>query len=238
MFRSTHLIAGLTAIALAACASETSSTAPDVADDGIETLQSVSDSGWTMTAAAPEGSVGYGTVRASISWTGTGARPTGACLLMRVEEGGYSSQNQCGMVDFEWTQPVPCTSASECTRFNVPSGNAYCTAPNNSGQKYCYIRPGSQADFCVGSPVEGGVPLTAPASRTTAWKSAWAYGGGYERNSWYDCRENYGGSQNSFTRWVMYGCYAGCSAAFPTPSVSSELLFSVDQYGQEYAQVL
>jgi hypothetical protein len=243
MFRSSHLIAGLVAIALAACSSETSSTAPDVDDDGIETLQSVSDSGWTMTAATPEGTTGAnftmdGTVRASISWSGAGSRATGACLIVRVEVGGYTSQNSCGMVESEWSEPVPCTTASQCAGYNVPSGAVYCTAPNNSGPKYCYVRPGSQADFCVGTPATG-APVAAPATMTTAWKSAWAYGSGYVRNNWYDCQVDHGGSEAHHVNWLMYGCFAGCNAQgpTPTPSVSSGLAFYSDHYQQETTQV-
>jgi hypothetical protein len=242
MLRSTARLVAPFAFTIAACSSaEPTSIAPDIVDDSIEPMQSVSDSGWTMTSGTPQVQTNAAgamdaTVRASVSWTGTGSRAAGACLLVRVEVGGHSSENRCGRVEHEWSEPVSCTTASQCTGYaaGIPGAVAYCTAPNNTGPKYCYIRPGTQAQYCVGTPADA-QPITA-GTRTTGWKGAWD-GYGYDISHNLDCYEDYGSFHTYFSKWVMYGCYSGCTGTTPTPSVSSQLTVSANQYFDEWSFV-
>lgn len=229
------MFAGLAPIllAIAGCSgAEATTDAPALSDDTLTPAQAVSWSSATMTTATPtlQANVSYNIwddqVRASVSWTGSGTYATGACLLNRVEVGYIDEPNRV-----EWTEPVTCTAASECASYNTyTDGSAYCAAPNNSGQKYCYVRPGSQSQFCVGTPADG-VQVTVPATKTSAYKNAFSYYRGYY--NYFDDPWNDGGSwfYNDEVRWVMYGCWAACTGGpnnnvIKTPSVSAEKVIS------------
>lgn len=228
-------------VMLAGCAApEGTSTAPDLAsDDDLGTLQAVTYTGITMTSATPSATLTSnwvldGTVKATISFTGSGTRAMGACLLNRVQVDTYDDTNRV------WsTAPVACTSASQCAAYNTyTGGSAYCTAPNNGATKYCYVRPGTQANFCVGTPVTA-VPVTSPATLTSPTKGAWSYyrglttewvARGFEQDLWE--------VQTHEAHWIMYGCMSGCSGSTPTPSVSSERVFWGDEGGSESSSIV
>jgi hypothetical protein len=228
-------------LVLAACSGEAerASTAPDVEDDGLEFAQSVTSGSITMTANTPTANLGAAgvadaTVSGSVTYTGSGTSGTGACLLVRVEVGGYSSENWCGYVDHDWSQPVSCTQHSDCNQYQIYSGGfAYCLAPDNSGPKQCYVRPGPNTQFCKGTPAGEGL-VTAPTTLTIPAKSAY-YEQGYDHQHNYDCREYYGSWENYFSTWVTYGCFG---VACTPPSVSRPRYFLYDQYQTEQTGTL
>lgn len=174
--------------ALAGCATPTDAEAPDSADDGLEAAQLVTnvnaDGTWTADALAPtmwddtETGTGMGYGRATFTGPTGKTRKMGACLLRSYGSTACTSVANCGS--------APAT---------LPTGGArYCTAPGGSGTKYCYYRPGTAANWCAGSPANGGTAVS-PGTFTTPTQGV-PYG----------------------VNFISYGCFEGCTASDPSSS--------------------
>lgn len=209
--RSIRFVAGIIPafLVLAGCAAEpetTDATAPDVADTAVEVQQSVGWGSFTMSAARPTGS--GSNVQGSFTVTGSGTALMGACLL-----------NQVWVGDIWSTSNVNCSSASECTGY-IPSGSggsAYCAAAQNSGQKTCWVRPGSQAGYCAGSPANGGSAIGAGTYYTPA-VAAW---GAYQSSACgLDMTYNF--VCTNWAVWMTYGCFNGCTGNGGAPTTASQ----------------
>jgi hypothetical protein len=186
--------AGLVALlATAACESgDTESVAPvaELDTTGAQgTVWSANAQGWwSATAQVPdvpstfvgEGGYTYFNFRGSAVFDGpAGAtRRMGVCLLAHM--GGVGG--------------IACSTAADC---GTPSGGNfyYCADPYSTGNKQCYVRPGSQTAYCGGSPALPGNAPIAPATIYTPQFTA-SYG-------------NY---------WVSYACFEGCATTDPSTS--------------------
>lgn len=206
--------AGLLSVSafLAGCTNESSGgdVTPLPSETELEAQQSLTVGSLTMTALQPE--LSYSDVRGRVTITGSGSAKMGACLLSLVHvtssHGGTGAQQACN-------------SNSDCATFasGFTNGAAYCAATNNSGTKYCYVRPGSQANFCAGSPALGGVAIGA-GTYSTPW--TWVTNGipGYET---YDAYWDGWDDNVTYIGWITYGCFNGCGGSTTTPSVSTGL---------------
>jgi hypothetical protein len=174
--------------ALVACMSpigDTSGDVPDVDTQDIEESQLLSYQGWTAVAAAPQ--ISGTTARAKATFTRNSGATTikaGVCLLKQ---------------HFQNSQPVTCDTDAQCPVL-ATGGYAYCANlfDKTSPTKYCYYRPGTPANFCVGSPVTG-QPI-APGTYTTPYNSITA------------------------GTYVSYACFSGCLTS--DPSISSQIVYS------------
>jgi hypothetical protein len=171
------LMIGCTATA----ASQEIGQAPEVDDDSLEGQQIIystnADGTWSANADVEDFEFGRLIFSTIFGGPANKTRRMGVCALRRAGTG------------------VACNTVNDCT-MGVPSGGfKYCTAPNGTGQKLCFIRPGSQTSFCAGTPANGGVPI--PAQTLSKTVNTNLNGGGY---------------------WISYGCFEGCSATDPSSS--------------------
>lgn len=206
MIRSVCLVtssSGLVALLATACTSpEVEGAPPEVDRGGVSIQQLVTDNGWDMVAATPSMNAYDNYVSGTVTFSrssGPTTRAAGACLL-----------NQARGSDW---QTIPCSTANDCSGVAIPAGGArYCVAPNATGSKTCWIRPGSASDYCTGSPALGGAPI-GPGSYTTPTRSA-----------------TFAGTYTAQRSWLLYGCFAGCSA------ISGSLSSTVDRSSKCYAE--
>lgn len=213
-------VAAATAVALslAACSANDDSmdTTPDLADGELTPEQALTSGSLTITANLPQVSWGGNglsddIVRGSFTVTGTGTAKMGVCTLYKA----YASSGYGG--------PVGCTSPGDCTAYVPSGGTPYCARTDNTaGQKYCYIRPGGQADYCAGSPALSGNPAIGAGTYTTPWRAAWQ-SASLRSISVIPYAPTYYGAEI-----ISYACFGGCSSASPTPSVSQKLVLSTD----------
>jgi hypothetical protein len=150
-------------------------------DGTIEEQQTVYDNGWSATANAP-GTWGVSAPKgqAVADFTGSGTRRAGVCLLKKTS--------------------TTCNTVADCSGVTVaPGGFRYCTSPNLTGQKYCYVRNGSAASWCGGTPANG-----AQISAGTVYSPA--------VNVWFG------------DNLISYACFEGCVATDPSSSSTSTVV--------------
>jgi hypothetical protein len=183
------LLAALAAAVATACAApdaDGDGEAPELNPDGLAAQQQVSDSGWTMDvqpiAMSPMGP--------------SGGEVYGAVVFARTSGASIRSAGACLLNEAVSSAglPVDCTTVTDCAGVQLPTGGfRYCLAHSGTSQKTCWIRPGSSVDYCTGSPASGGAAI-AP--------------GTYFTNS---VPATVAGQYSEQQRWVMYGCFAGCT---------------------------
>lgn len=169
-------------VMLTACGDAAEGLAPEVGGDALEVQQTVNSTNangtWSATASFVYSS-GY---KARTVFTG----PTGKTRAMGL----------CALKLYNETSPVACTTTANCTSAptSLPTGGArYCIAPENSGQKYCYYRPGGPTTYCAGSPALGGTPV-GPGTYTVPTASPSG-------------------------AWASYGCFEGCVSVVGSSTV-------------------
>lgn len=178
-----------------ACTTDLADEAPSPTDDAaLDTAAWVystnADGTWGAKAGAPVNNLYGNQVRGAATFTGPSGktRKMGACILRQ------------GLLN---DAVVPCAGGTQaqvdaqCAGLNVGTGgNRYCTQADGSGsgQKYCFVRPGTQTQYCGGSPALSGQAI-APGTVTTPWV---------------------GTTTNSY--WLTYACFEGCSATDPSSS--------------------
>lgn len=177
----------LMAIAVSACASETSpmGDTPETSLDGVDEQGSVTVNGVTLTALAPEYASSFGgmrwTVRGKMSTNGTAKQ--GVCLLQPTS------------VACDPNGPKGTTGHLACAQNALSGWHSYCGQIEGQGGYVCMHRPGSQTQYCGGSPVTG-----ALVSAGTVYTPS------------------IGVPSNTTQMWVSYACYAGCTASDPAVS--------------------
>lgn len=164
--------------------------APSSDADALETMQQITvwidnNGFWTADALSPVAGA-HGKVSARATFTGSGTTKAGVCLLQKYVDTANVS--------------TPCTTVDDCAfaPYDLPTGGArYCTAPNGTGQKYCFFRPGSQTSFCAGSPAQGGAAIAADTLYTPLRALS-----------------------QSGVEVLSYACFGGCSVYDPSSSGS------------------
>lgn len=183
-------ISAVTAAVGCATTSVDEGTAPTVVTDTQEEdqlLTSVNADGtWTANSYPPEISAYPYNLRATTVFTGPAGktRRMGPCLLRLHQSGGGSGTN--------------CTTVADCSNSptTLPQGGfRYCAAPNGTGQKQCYYRPGPPTTYCAGTPALQGAQV-APGTYSTPWIANTPIG----------------------STWITYGCFEGCTATDPSSS--------------------
>lgn len=123
---------------------------------------------------------------------GSGTQKQGVCLLRQYNAAPVGSPPSL----------VSCSSVTDCTAAGVTAptgGSVYCTNINNTGSKTCFVRPGTAANWCAGSPASG--VAVGNGTYTTPEQLAGIIG------------------MSPPGVFVSYACVAGCTAS--DPSVSS-----------------
>jgi hypothetical protein len=177
---------------LVACAAgeAVDSEAPGLDPNGLEESQVITsvnaDGTWTANALTPV-KPGY-EVSAVATFTGPPGktRRMGVCALLRGSAGAGTT----------------CNTVADCSGAPalLPAGGfRYCVAPNGTGTKKCFYRPGPPAQYCTGTPAMAGNPPIAPG---TFYTPSTSYTG----------------------LWISYACFEGCAATDPSSS-SAMLLF-------------
>ncbi len=186
------LAAGLTG----GCSTEVDSgSVPEVETSSIAPRTSVTHPtlGLTITAITPE-TQGSDDIRGGFTVSGTGSTAMGVCMLNL-----YLGTNDVGK---------QCSTASDCadvlpdslfaTGGAYANGSRYCVGENNASFKYCHFRPGSQADFCAGTPVLG--TTIGPGTYMTPYQP-------FTRGDMMGTPPAIGASG-----WLSYACFAGCAS--------------------------
>lgn len=211
------LMAAATAMSLVACANEQETgddaTAPTLETDTLGVQQTVTCSagtcsGFTIASARPQGNAGTMTQHGSFTLSG-GTTKAGVCLVNQVWTGGFNAAHT-----------VTCSTKADCSSYNPDpvNGDAYCGAPDNSGQPTCWIRPGSQSSWCAGSPAISGNPAVGAGTYTTPDQAAF----GTNVSSSTFCSWN-GSSYVCQTSsiWMSLGCFSGCTGVGGAPTTAS-----------------
>jgi hypothetical protein len=185
------VVVGMIAVGTACSAAplDDAEATPEATLDGLDPEAAITVNGFTLDAQIPvkwiycSGAVCVPKYSASMVISGgSGAQRMGVCLLQVAQNGSG--------------QTIPCSTVNDCGAVGVPAGGfRYCSNPNNSGQKYCMVRPGSQSTYCAGSPANGGVPV-GNGTYATPWQI-----------------------QPTTHQYVSYACLNGCTTS--DPSVSS-----------------
>jgi hypothetical protein len=188
-------LATLSSVALMACASvtPTAEEAVDVEPVGVDEAQLIYntnvDGTWSADALTPSVGAGETLARATFGGPSNKTRRMGVCLLERYKEPSAPFAS------------MPCNTTADCTfaPFSLPSGGfRYCTSPNNSGQKYCYFRPGPATTFCAGTPQDN---QFHPPGNYITWGAAPV--------------------QRPAAQYISYACFEGCTASDPSSSSAS-----------------
>jgi hypothetical protein len=184
------LLSGTTLLGVA-CAAPSEIEPLPVDDARLEERAPVTSGAWTATATASrrlvgdhEGVEAFGTFGATFAGPAGSTRAMGACRLVQ-----YTTVTHA---------PVACNTVADCSAApsTLPTGGfRYCTNANNTGQKYCFYRPGAPSAHCLGTPATGG-PI-APGSYAMSEISL---------------------AQGS--AWISYACFEGCSVTDPSSSSS------------------
>lgn len=196
---------------VAACGgtSDLDDVAPTADLDGTDELGSVTncnvDGCWTGSAIEPLYDGGMELrARAVFSGPADKTRRMGVCLLQRYGSG------------------VNCTQASDCANAptTLPSGGSrYCAAVEGSTQKQCYYRPGTNVNYCAGSPALPCVstitgqactcgtsncapPPVAPGEYTSPVRTV------------------------SAGTYISYACFESCAASDPATSSVQHIVYS------------
>lgn len=195
-FKRTFVVA--TGVALASIFGITGCAASDVADVsapaevGLEETQIVystnADGTWSSDAQAP----GFAQTPGTYTYEGAGA------AVFTGPSGKTRKLGVCVLKQYMPSSPTACNTVADCgsAPSSLPAGGArYCTAENNSGQKTCFFRPGSAANWCAGSPANGGVAVAPGYYQTPLFSAGLAT-----------------------QKYISYGCFEGCAATDPSSS--------------------
>jgi hypothetical protein len=180
-------------VPLAGCSAENAvevptSDTPAIDDGFVEPRASMTVNGFTIdatspimtSAAGPVGQLYFARGAMTISG-GAGVQRMGVCALRLHRDGSNN--------------PVACSTVADCN--GIPGNALYCTNIDNAGQKYCFVRQGSQASSCAGTPANGNVPIGNGSYTTPLQGASWA------------------------STWISYACVNGCITT--DPSVSSSV---------------
>jgi hypothetical protein len=189
------LVLGITILAPAcSAAAPTETDSPDVDVDVLESEGIVTstnaDGTWTADAYRPfhQTIVQGQALVGGAKFTGPAGktRRMGVCLLT-FNANGYGALTPCNDV-------AQCSSAPTLL---PPGGYRYCVTDSgtSTGQKYCAYRPGTQRDYCAGTPANGGQPIPPDTLRLTAPEPP-----------------------VNGSRWISYACFEGCTVTDPSSS--------------------
>lgn len=162
--------------------------APEAVELGTEAQQILystnADGTWSANATGTDADSTANRAHATFTGPAGKTRRMGVCLLKKY--GGFNG--------------TPCTTTAQCgaAPTTLPAGGfRYCAAPQNTGQKYCFFRPGPPTTYCAGTPAQNLQPVSPGAKSTPIVVS----GKGM---------------------FVSYACFEGCSATDPSTSSAEQ----------------
>lgn len=196
---------------LAACAVPAEPDLSPAAEDGqLGDEQTITYNGYVASAAKPTRVLPLyaNAVRGSATFTGPSTpMKMGVCVLQLTTTA--CSGNDA--IDPSTGYQGPCTT------YPIGSGGfRYCAAPDNSGQKYCAIRAGSQAAQCAGSPA---LPCKTASGATCTCGSSNCFPQAVAPGTY--TTPNTSLPTNGTSQWISYACFNACKGDGNSPSISS-----------------